>query len=365
MSQNKKNKKNNEQPSRLRGLLALVAWALILTIIFNYASVYLNDESKQAEVSEEIAYSDFRGLVKEDQIEEVKITPQLLHITPKDSYVYKDEKGNVVENVEFYTVPLNDPDLYPLLEEHGVRYTRDYVPEVSPILTFFANYILPFVLIMLMFSLFMRIMQKRGGGIGGEIREEPVLVGTPDFLQDMGVEIPAGTMVSQAVYAAIDGQLCAVYAISYAKMRSAAAGLVTLNGYRKITPVMLCGDFMLTEDFIRSKFDIKTRRIVFPDKQTRAQLKKRLPDPDEPVLAMTTRNELVAAAYAVTGAKALRQATKLAVAIHLLGGILGILIMLVLAYLGNPELLTPTNILLYQLVWALPGLLITEWTRTV
>ncbi|MBR2928208.1 MAG: ATP-dependent zinc metalloprotease FtsH [Oscillospiraceae bacterium] len=167
MSQNKKNKKNNEQPSRLRGLLALVAWALILTIIFNYASVYLNDESKQAEVSEEIAYSDFRNLVKEDQIEEVKITPQLLHITPKDSYVYKDEKGNVVENVEFYTVPLNDPDLYPLLEEHGVRYTRDYVPEVSPILTFFANYILPFVLIMLMFSLFMRIMQKRGGGIGG------------------------------------------------------------------------------------------------------------------------------------------------------------------------------------------------------
>ena len=167
MSQNKKNKKNNEQPSRLRGLLALVAWALILTIIFNYASVYLNDESKQAEVSEEIAYSDFRNLVKEDQIEEVKITPQLLHITPKDSYVYKDEKGNVVENVEFYTVPLNDPDLYPLLEEHGVRYTRDYVPEVSPILTFFANYILPFVLIMLMFSLFMRILQKRGGGIGG------------------------------------------------------------------------------------------------------------------------------------------------------------------------------------------------------
>ena len=167
MSQNKKNKKNNEQPSRLRGLLALVAWALILTIIFNYASVYLNDESKQAEVSEEIAYSDFRNLVKEDQIEEVKITPQLLHITPKDSYVYKDEKGNVVENVEFYTVPLNDPDLYSLLEEHGVRYTRDYVPEVSPILTFFANYILPFVLIMLMFSLFMRIMQKRGGGIGG------------------------------------------------------------------------------------------------------------------------------------------------------------------------------------------------------
>ena len=203
------------------------------------------------------------------------------------------------------------------------------------------------------------------GGIGGEVCGEPVLLGTLNFLQDMGVEIPEGTMVSQAVYAAIDGQFCAVYAISYAKMRSAAAGLVTLNGYRKITPVMLCGDFMLTEDFIRAKFDIKTRRIFFPDKETRAQLKKRLPDPDEPVLAITTRDELVAAAYAVTGARALRQAAKLGVTIHLLGGILGILIMLVLAYLGNTQLLTPTNILLYQLIWALPGLLVTEWTRVV
>jgi hypothetical protein len=39
--------------------------------------------------------------------------------------------------------------------------------------------------------------------------------------------------------------------------------------------------------------------------------------------------------------------------------------MLVLAYLGRADLLTPTNVLLYQLVWMLPSLLITEWTRTV
>ena len=203
------------------------------------------------------------------------------------------------------------------------------------------------------------------GGIGGEVCGEPVLLGTLNFLQDMGVEIPEGTMVNQAVYASIDGQLSAVYAISYAKMRSASAGLVTLNSYRKITPVMLCGDFMLTEDFIRTKFDIKTRRIVFPTREERELLKKRRPDPEEPVLAITTREELVSAAYAVTGARALRQSAKLGTAIHLIGGILGLLIMAALAYLGSTELLTPTNILLYQLVWAVPGLLVTEWTRIV
>jgi len=204
-----------------------------------------------------------------------------------------------------------------------------------------------------------------GGGIGGEVRGEPVLVGSLNFLQDMGVEIPEGTMVSQAVYAAIDGQLCAVYAISYAKMRSAAAGLVTLCSYRKLTPVMLCGDFMLTESFLRAKFNVKTRRIAFPPKEVCAQLRRVQPDPEAPTLALTTREELVSAAYAVTGARALRTSSKLGVIIHLTGGILGMLIMLVLAVLGNTELLTPTNILLYQLIWAVPGLLVTEWARTV
>ena len=172
-------------------------------------------------------------------------------------------------------------------------------------------------------------------------------------------------MVSQAVYAAIDGQLAAVYAISYAKMRSAAAGLVTLSAYRKMTPVMLCGDFMLTESFIRAKFNVKTRRIAFPTREEQEQLKAYQPDPEEPVLALTTREELVGIAYVIAGARALRRSTKLGVSIHLIGGILGLIIMLALGFLGATELLTPTNVLLYQLIWAVPGLLVTEWTRIV
>ncbi len=203
------------------------------------------------------------------------------------------------------------------------------------------------------------------GGIGGEVLGEPVLLGTLNFLQDMGVEIPEGTMVNQAVYAAIDGQLCAVYAISYAKMRSAAAGLVTLSSYRKLTLLKMPGDFMLTESFLRSKFGVKTHRMRFLTREAAAQLRAHQPDPNEPVLALTTREELVSAAYAVTGARALRQATRMAVAIHLLGGVLGLIIMLILGYLGSTELLTPSNILLYQLIWAIPGLLVTEWTKTV
>ena len=209
------------------------------------------------------------------------------------------------------------------------------------------------------------IQSYPNGGIGGEVHGESVLLGTLNFLRDMGVEVPEGTMVTQAVYAAIDGQLCAVYAITYSRMRSAAAGLVSLCASRKVTPVMICGDFMLTESFLRDKFRARTRRVVFPAREDRLEIRARQIEEGAVALALTTRDELVSAAYAVSGARALRTASRLGVAIHVIGGTLGMLIMLVLAYLGSTELLTPTHILLYQLVWMIPGLLITEWTRTV
>ena len=203
------------------------------------------------------------------------------------------------------------------------------------------------------------------GGIGGEVCGVPVILGTLDFLQDMDVEIPEGTMVSQAVYAAIDGQLSAVFAISYAKMRSCAAGIVSLCGNRKITPVLTGIDFMLTDSLLRGKFSVNTRRIAFPDQALRSELGIYSNDPESPVLAMATRDDLAAYAYAISGARALRTSCRLGVAMHLMAGILGMLIMAVLAYLGTTELLTPTHVLLYQLIWLIPGLLVTEWTRTV
>lgn len=207
--------------------------------------------------------------------------------------------------------------------------------------------------------------QDYSGGIGGEICDESVLLGSADLLRDLGVEIPEGTMVSQAVYCAIDGQLCAVFAISYAKMKSAAAGLVTLCGFRKLTPVLTCGDFIITENFLRSKFGVNTRRIAFPSRDVRRELQARKPDEEAVALALTTQDGLAPTAYAVTGARALRTASVLGLTIHMIGGILGMLIMLLVAFLGSTELLTPVNILLYQLVWMIPGLLVTEWTRTV
>jgi hypothetical protein len=70
-------------------------------------------------------------------------------------------------------------------------------------------------------------------------------------------------------------------------------------------------------------------------------------------------------AYCVTGARALKQSCNLGTVLHMVGGILGMAVVLVLMLLGAMHLLTPANMFLYQLVWMIPGFLLTEWTRSV
>lgn len=203
------------------------------------------------------------------------------------------------------------------------------------------------------------------GGIGGEVCGESVLVGVLSFMKDMGVEIPEGIRVNQAVYVAIDGELSGLFAITYERDQGAAAGLRTLCSYSGVKNVMITEDFMLTESFIRGKFGVRTRRVAFPDQETRQTLREVLPDEEAPALALMTGDGLAPMAYAVTGARVLRTACIWGTAIHLAAGLLGMAMMLVLTWYGSLHLLTPANMFLYELVWLIPGLLITEWARSV
>ena len=203
------------------------------------------------------------------------------------------------------------------------------------------------------------------GGIGGEILEEPVLMGSLDFLKDMGVEIPDGVMVKQAVYVSVDGDLCGLFAINYNRMKHATMGLVSLCTNHRVKTVMMAEDFMLTASFMKDKFGVNTRRMIFPDRDQRAELAAKEPPLDAKVMALTTQAGLGPAAYAVSGAHALRKTCKMGAGIHILGGMLGVLIMLALCIQGSAHLLSPVRVLLYQLVWLVPGLIVTEGARSM
>ncbi|MBQ4600837.1 MAG: hypothetical protein IJB17_04330 [Oscillospiraceae bacterium] len=201
------------------------------------------------------------------------------------------------------------------------------------------------------------------GGIGGEVRGESVLVGDMNFLRSMGVDLPEETRVNLAVYIAIDGEFCGLVAVTYSKQKAAAMGISALCSRRSVRPVLVSNDFMLTESFIRSRFNVNTRRMSFPEYAQRQELSaKQIPEGSSS-LALVTRPGLVSYACALTGARSLRRSSIFGVVVQILGGVLGLAAIAALMYLGETALLTPVNMLLYQLVWLVPGLLITEWAR--
>lgn len=209
------------------------------------------------------------------------------------------------------------------------------------------------------------VCHYENGGLGGLVDGEAVLLGTATFLNEMGIEVPDNARVKNAVYVAIEKEFSGLFALNYEKILSASAGLSTLTAYRKLACVFTGNDFTVTHGFIRSKFGIKPKRFYLPDYDTREQLRQREPEEGAVSLIMTTAPGLASLAYGVTGARVLRTTCRFGTALHIIGGAVGLAIMALLVALGALELLTPANMFLYQLVWMIPALLITEWTRSV
>lgn len=203
------------------------------------------------------------------------------------------------------------------------------------------------------------------GGMSGVVEGETVLIGSVLFMKERNIEVPENARMSSAVYVAIDAELSGLFAVSYEKTQSAAAGLSTLTAYRNLQCVLTSSDFMLTHGFLHSKFGIKPKRFLLPEHSVRAELQQRELEPDTATLLMTTALGLAPIAYGVTGARVLRSTCRLGTVLHIVGGVIGLSIMILLVVLGALELLTPANMFLYQLIWMIPALLITEWTRSI
>ena len=171
---NNKNGKNNKN-SNLRGVLTLIAWALVLTVAFNYFNAY-NHNTANKTTSHEIKYSEMIDMVEKNQVEEILFKDSTIYVTPVEGYVYTEEvtSGGKTEEKSYkqtedgsltlYTAYLSNSELLPLLKEHKVAYTGYYEAEMNPILLLMINYILPVIIMVGLFMLLMRLMSKSGGG---------------------------------------------------------------------------------------------------------------------------------------------------------------------------------------------------------
>ena len=169
MSNTPNDKNKNQRPApnsdqdnwNGRRVLILVVAALIATVLIN--SIYTSI-SKSYLV--EISYDEFLTMLDEDKIQEVEFMEDgRLEILSKEEAAKTKGQQRI-----YYTGRIPDMDTAALVEElsaHDVTFDREIIEQASPIVTFILTWVLPVAFMYLLFSLLMRSMSKRMGGIGG------------------------------------------------------------------------------------------------------------------------------------------------------------------------------------------------------
>ena len=199
-----------------------------------------------------------------------------------------------------------------------------------------------------------------GGGLGAEIRGDVILMGSLGFMKLMRVHMPEGARVKQAVYLSVNGELAAVFALSYAPATNVKASLQAISHCAGLTPILATRDFMITPQFLKHRYKLSPDRIEFPTVEERA----RLSSPDaiqEPKQgALLSRPSFACFSMAVAGARAARSAAIAAIAVAFTASVMGLLVLFFLTFIGSTLAVSSWNLLLYTILWLLPELLITS-----
>lgn len=202
-----------------------------------------------------------------------------------------------------------------------------------------------------------------GGGLGGEIHGDFVLVGSSSFMLLMGVRLPQGTKVKHAVYIVINNELAGIFAINYAPAASVRYSIQAIIKAWKLTPVFATKDFIITPTMIKQRFKVPVDTLEFPTIEERTALSDETVERKGRQVALICRDGLVPFADSIIGARWLRIIARVNTVLNLLGGISGLLLLFLLTYMGAAEAATAANILIYTLMWTVPIFLISAWVH--
>lgn len=201
--------------------------------------------------------------------------------------------------------------------------------------------------------------QYEGGGLGAEINGDVVLLGSLAFMRLMGVPVPESVQVQSAVYISVNKELTGIFALSYSPSAGTRIGLHQVLHSAGLTPVLATRDFMITPGLVKKRYKVSADRLEFPVVAERAQLSAKDAGKDGRQGALMARDSFAGFAAAVTGGRQLRKTVHLAVMVSLLSGLLGMALLFVLTYLDAVTAASAVNLLVYQLLWLVPSVLIT------
>ncbi len=156
---NKGNNDNKNNPNnKPKGFQTMVILLIVGLISFIGLSMLQNMLTNAT--NKEVSYNKFLEMVNNGEVKTVKMDSDRIIIEPTN----KTENGI---NYTYYTGYVNDENLTALLEQKGVEFAG-YIPDKSSsIVEFIMVYILPILLVYLLFGFIYRKISKSGGMMGG------------------------------------------------------------------------------------------------------------------------------------------------------------------------------------------------------
>ena len=140
---------------------------LIITMIFTLLCVSAMHNLWQQSRTQLVPYSEFNQMLKDGEVDSVVVSSNKIEITPKkDSkkYTGSQSKYGGLIGIEYYTIPMYDPDLQTKLDAAGVtQYEQAQVDATASIIVLILEWVLPIGLMVLLLNFMMRRM---GGGNG-------------------------------------------------------------------------------------------------------------------------------------------------------------------------------------------------------
>ena len=153
------NRRNEEERKRRLKINILISVCALFFAFFMI--VFLNSEIKRS-TEEEITYTKFIEMLKEDRVRQVTFKSNMIYIEPKT------DAGMNAFAKTYYTGYVNDSNLVQnMLEKYEVEFTAEISDSDSGIWEFLLTYILPILGIWALLWFFMRSATKGGGLMGG------------------------------------------------------------------------------------------------------------------------------------------------------------------------------------------------------
>lgn len=201
-----------------------------------------------------------------------------------------------------------------------------------------------------------------GGGYGAEIGGDVILLGSLRFMQLMGVYMKEGVKVRNAVYLSVNGEMCAVFALNYAPAGRVRKALRRIEEARHLTPVFATRDFLITPVLVHDRYQISPESLEFSGVEERSRLFGISDIPPAQQGGILTKCGFSTLTGMVTGSRVLQKVTYYGMVISMAGGIMGLVLMFFLTYLGA-QAVSAMNVLLFPLLWTLPVLVLSGWVK--